>query len=115
MFFSTATHDIQSVTVTSVRDDSEIIVTAEFVKNTTARGCFVVLQSENEYTADVFRALLRPGPNTTLLTSTISDAPSSTYRALFYDLEQDGLPNRSPAYEPNNVITVNRNGESISN
>ncbi|CAI8033355.1 hypothetical protein GBAR_LOCUS18816, partial [Geodia barretti] len=103
------THDVQSATVTSVRDDGEIIVTAEFLKNTTARGCFVVLQSGNESTADVFRALLRPGPNTTLLTSTISDTPSSTYRALFYDLEEDGLPNRSPAYEPNNVITVNRN------
>ena len=75
---------------------------------------FVVLQSGNESTADVFRALLRPGPDTTL-TSTIGDTPSSTYRALFYDLEQDGLPNRSPAYQPNNVITANRNGESIAN
>ncbi|CAI8047490.1 hypothetical protein GBAR_LOCUS26247, partial [Geodia barretti] len=103
------THDVQRATVSSVRDDSEIIVTAEFLKNTTARGCFVVLQSGNESTADVFRVLLRPGPNTTLLTSTISDTPSSTYRALFYDLEEDGLPNRSPAYQPNNVITVNRN------
>ena len=90
-------------------------MTAEFLKNTTARGCFVVLQSENKSTADVFRALLRPGPNTTLLTSSISDTPSSTYRDFLYDLEQDGLPNRSPAYEPNNVITVNRNGESIAN
>ncbi|CAI7992180.1 hypothetical protein GBAR_LOCUS937, partial [Geodia barretti] len=107
------THDVQSATVSSVRDDGEIIVTAEFIKSTTARGCFVVLQSGNESSADVFRALLRPGPNTTL-TSTISDAPSSTYRALFYDLEQDGIPNRSPAlYEPNNVITANRN-EAVS-
>ena len=106
---------MQRATVSSVRDDSEIIVTAEFLKNTTARGCFVVLQSGNESTADVFRALLRPGLNTTLLTSSISDTPSSTYRAFFYDLEEDGLPNRSPAYEPNNVITANGNGESIAN
>ena len=75
----------------------------------------MVLQSGNEATADVLRALLRPGPNTTLLTSTISDAPSSRYRAFFYDLEEDGFPNRSPAYEPNNVITGNRDGESIAN
>ena len=106
---------MQRATVSSVRDDGEIIVTAEFLKNTTARGCFVVLQSGNESTADVFRALLRPGPNTTLLTSTISDTSSSTYIAFFYDLEEDGLPNRSPAYQPNNVITANRNGESIAN
>ena len=74
-----------------------------------------MLQSENDSTADVFRALWRPGPSTTL-TSTISYVPPSTYRAYIHDLEEDGLPNRSPAYQPpNSVITTEGSGETIGN
>ena len=74
-----------------------------------------MLQSENDSTADVFRALSRPGPSTTL-TSTISYVPPSTYRAYIHDLEEDGLPNRNPAYQPpNSVFTTKGSGETIGN
>ena len=100
-----ATFDVQNATVNAAGNG--IIVTVNFIANTTATGCFIVLQSEDG-SPDEFRALLRPESETTLV-ATIDNVPPSTYTALFYDLEQDGLPNRNVAYEGSQT-TVARAG-----
>ena len=108
MFSSlTATFDVQRATAGAI-GSGQIIVTEEFVTNSPARGCFILLQSEDG-SPDVFIALLRPGSDNT----TISNIPPSTYSVIFYDLEQNGLPNERPALEPNNTVTVEGTGEGI--
>ena len=88
--------------------DSSTIVTAEFIVNSTARGCFLVLKSEDG-SPDEFRALLRSHPNSPLM-GTIDDFLPSVYSIFVYDLEESGLPNGNPAYEQYNKITVERTG-----
>ena len=104
----TATFDVQSIAVTAGVD--EFLVTVEFITSTTARGCFMVLESEDG-SPDEFRALLRTDSSTTLVT-TIDNVPPSTYTPLFYDLEQDGLPNMNLAYEQSTIVTVDRTAGS---
>ena len=100
IFLSTAaTFDVQNATVNAASNG--IIVTVNFITNTTATGCFIALQSEDG-SPDEFRALLRPESETTLV-ATIDNVPPSTYTALFYDLEQDGLPNSNVAYVGNQI------------
>ena len=94
-----------------VVDSNSINVTGEFITNSTARGCFLVLRSEDG-SPDAFRALLRSQPDSALM-GTIDDLVSSTYTLLVYDLEQSGLPNIHPAYEVNNNFTVNRTGKGL--
>ena len=84
------------------------IVTAEFIINSTAKGCFLVLRSEDR-SPDEFRAFLRSQPNSPL-TGLIDDLLPSVYSILVYDLEESGLPNGNPAYEQHNKITVERTG-----
>ena len=97
-----ATFDVQNATVNAASNG--IAVTVNFITNTTATGCFIVLQSEDG-SPDEFRALLRPESETTL-EATIDNIPPSTYTALFYDKEQDGLPNSNVAYEGNQVTVA---------
>ena len=106
---TTATFDVQSATA-DVTGDNEVTVTGEFIKNTTATGCLLVLQSEDG-APDVFRALLRPDSSTTL-TSTVT-VPSSTYTVSVHDLEQDGLPNSRPAYTGSSGVSVHGAGECV--
>ena len=105
----TATFDIQSATVNIAGVDA-ILVTVEFITSTTAGGYFMVLESEDG-SPDEFRALLRTDSSTTLVT-TIDNVPPSTYTPLFYDLEQDGLPNMNLAYEQSTIVTVDRTAGS---
>ena len=107
----TGTFHIQSATVTSAKDDNGIILTAEFIKHSTARGCFIVLQPEDG-SPDVFRAVLK-SKSSTVLTTTIIEIPSSTYNVLIFELQQDGLPNQRLAYEDSKVFDVAWNGESL--
>ncbi|CAI8035406.1 hypothetical protein GBAR_LOCUS19876 [Geodia barretti] len=93
------TFDVQNATVNAAGNG--LIVTVNFIANTTATGCFIVLQSEDG-SPDEFRALLRPESETTLV-ATIDSVPPSTYTMLFYDLEQDGLPNSNVAYERSKI------------
>ena len=108
----TATYDVQSAAADTTKGNNEITLTGEFIENTTAEGCFVVLQCEYR-NPDVFRALLLPNNSSTYVKSTIHDVVSSTYHTLVYDLEEDGLPNSHPAVEQNTTVTVTGNGECL--
>ena len=85
-------------------------MTGEFVSNSAAKGVFIVLQSVDGSSPDVFRAVLRPESGMTL-TDVIAAVPPSTYLPAFYDLEEDGLPNSSPAVEQSNTVIVKGEGE----
>jgi hypothetical protein len=109
-YVSTATYDVQSAAADTTKGtNNKIKLTGEFIENTTAQGCFVVLQCEYR-NPDVFRALLLPDDFSTSVQSTIHDVISSTYNMLVYDLEEDGLPNSHPAVEQNTTVTVMGNG-----
>ena len=87
-------------------------MTGEFVSNSAAKGVFIVLQSVDGSSPDVFRAVRRPESGMTL-TDVIAAVPPSTYLPAFYDLEEDGLPNSSPAVEQSNTVTVEGEGEKL--
>ena len=105
-----ATYDVQRARAVAT-GSNEISVTGEFVSNSAAKGVFIVLQSVDGSSADVFRAVLRPESGMTL-TDVIAAVPPSTYLPAFYDLKEDGLPNSSPAVEQSNTVTVEREGEN---
>ena len=79
----------------------------EFIENTTAKGYFIVFQNMSG-SPDVFRAMPRSEAKTTL-----DDIPAGTYTPVFYDLEQDSLPNESPAYEQTNTVSLDGTGEDF--
>ena len=54
--YSTATYGVQDVT--AIGNGSGITVRGEFISDTLATGCFVVIQSNAE-NLDIYRALLR--------------------------------------------------------
>ena len=105
-----ATYDVQRARAVAT-GSNEISVTGEFVSNSAAKGVFIVLQSVDGSSPDVFRAVLRPESGMTL-TDVIAAVPPSTYLPAFYDLEEDGLPNSSPAVEQSNTVIVEGEGES---
>ena len=92
---------VQNATLTA-SGQNKMDVTMEFIENTTANGCFIVLQN-SPVSRDMFVAVSRSQ-------SSIENIPASMYAVLFYDLEQDGIPNTSPAYEQTN-ITVSGKGK----
>lgn len=87
--FFAATFDVQKATA---KGGFEITMIVQFITNTRAIGCFVVLESDDE--SHVFRILLRNGSN--IMTGLIG-LPPSTYAVYVYDLEEDGYINREPA------------------
>ena len=105
-FDSTATYDVQTAEA-NVSGNNRIEIKVEFIENTTAKGYFIVFQNMSG-PPDVFRAMPRSEATTTL-----DDIPAGTYTPVFYDLEQDGLPNESPAYEQTNTLSLNGTGESF--
>ena len=106
-----ATYDVQRARAVAT-GSNEISVTGEFVSNSAAKGVFIVLKPVDGSSPDVFRAVLRPESGM-ILTDVIENIPPSTYLAFFYDLEEDGLPNSSPAFEQSNTVTVEGEGESF--
>ena len=106
-----ATNDVQRAMAVA-SGPGEIRVDGEFIENTTAEGCFIVLQCEEE-SPDVFIALPLPDDAGTNVSSTIDNIPPSTYTMLVYDLEQDGLPNTHPAQTPSNTVTVDDGKSNI--
>ena len=100
----TATYDVQTAEA-NVSGNNKIGIKVEFIENTTAKGYFIVFQNIISGPPDVFRAMPRSEATTTL-----DDIPPGTYTPVFYDLEQNGLPNKSPAYEPTNTVTVTIDG-----
>ena len=112
-YVCTATNDVQSAAAATTKGtNNKINLTGEFIENTTAQGCFVVLQCEYG-NPDVFRALLLPDDFSTSVKSTILNILSSTYHMLVYDLEEDGLPSSHPAVEQITTVTVLGNGECV--
>ena len=80
-------------------------VTVEYIENTTAKGCFIVLQN-SPVSHDMFVAV--PQSQTS-----IENIPASMYSAFVYDLEQEGTPNTSPAYGQTNYIAVGGKSKKI--
>ena len=66
----------------------------EFMSGSQATGCLVVLQGPPS-SPDIFRALLKTQSQDTV--STTVPVPPSTYTVYGYDLEENGLPNTTPA------------------
>ena len=101
-YLFTATFDIQNFTAEGNGDG--IAVTGDFITDSFAKGCFIVLQS-NETTADEYQAIPRNGLKQTL--SETIEVPSSTYTLYAYDIESDGFPQIIPANIPENErITI---------
>ena len=100
--FPTATFDVQVFTASG--EDSWITVTGEFINDTLATGCFIVIQS-NSSTADIYRALLRQDSEQTV-SGNIS-VPPSVYTVYAYDLEENALPYPLPAISSGTPITIN--------
>ena len=69
-----------------------------------------MLQSEEGF-PDVFIVVIRSTSNTRLTTS-ITNIPPSKYSVLIFELQEDGLPNRRPAYEQKG-LNVTGYGESL--
>ena len=110
LLLTLATYDVHRARAVAT-GSNEISVTGEFVSNSAAKGVFIVLQSVDGSSPDVFRAVLRPESGMTL-TDVIAAVPPSTYLPAFYDLEEDELPNSSPAVEQSNTVIVEGEGES---
>ena len=72
---------------------SEIEIKVWFIRNSLAKGCIIVLQSDVG-SPDEFRVLQRSGSDMTL-TDKIS-VPPSVYTAYVYDLERNGNIDISP-------------------
>ena len=102
------TFDIQNASAV-ISTDRKIEISAQFISGTRARGAFIVFRCINK-TCWEFRAVQRPGPNTTV-TDTISNLPPAAYNVSFHDLEESGLPNTSPAYEQSESVIVAAKGE----
>ena len=83
---------------------SEIEITVNFIGNSFAMGCFVVLQSDNYCSPDEFRVLMRNGSD--LFVTDMIDVPPSTYTLYVYDLDEDGHINEVPAILPEGRIHV---------
>ena len=103
-FLFLATYDVQVASLTA-SGQNKMDVTVEYIENTTAKGCFLVLQN-SPVSPDMFVAVPQSQ-------SSIENIPASMYTVFVYDLEQDGMPNTSPAYEQNNYIAVS--GKSKKN
>lgn len=93
-YFFAATYDVQSVTAT--KGGNEIKIRVQFINNSRAMGCFIVLQS-NDNSGDEFKVLFRKGLQVTV-TDIIKVRSSKTYAVYAYDLEKNGHINKMPAY-----------------
>lgn len=94
-YFSAATYDVQNVTVEVA---NKIKMRVEFIINSDAIGCFVVLQP-HDGSDDIFKALFRNN-----LHFHVIRLPPSAYMVYVYDLESDGHINEMPAYFLNNIM-----------
>ena len=91
---SAATFDVHNLSVT-VGDDGVLEVTGELITDSRARGCFIVLQG-NSSTADVFQIIL--SRELKVVSGTIIISPHLYFNTIYgYDLEENTLPNSTPA------------------
>ena len=104
----TATFDLQNTS--AVEEDNMISVSGTFITDSLARGCFIVIQC-NEDTADIFVAIERKG--TDQIVNESIPVPPSSYIVYAYDLEENTLPHRIPAYSPSPEIIINTPCKSL--
>ena len=105
--FLLETFDVQ--TATAAKADTGINMTGELIRNSLAKGCFVVIQCIAA-NPDHYRALLR-NENGNKVSYTIN-VPSMSYTVTVYDLEENGLPNTMPAVAVDDRIKVPRHGKN---
>ena len=96
----TATYDVQSVSVVEERDG--VLVRGEFITDSRAAGCLLVLQGPSSSSPDIFRTLQR----TQLEQGSIIRVPPSTYTVYGYDIEEDWLPSTMPAVVLDDQISI---------
>ena len=94
--------------MTVTRKGSEIILTGVFAADSSAKGLFVVLQSEDDGSGDEFRAVLRKSQGDSGIT-----VPPSTYTLLVYDLEENALPNENMAFISSEKITMENGKKAV--
>ena len=98
---STATYDVQSVSVVEERDG--VVVTGEFITDSRAAGCLLVLKGPSSSSSpDIFRTLQR----TQLEQGSTIRVPPSTYTVYGYDIEEDWLPSTMPAVVLDDQISI---------
>ena len=92
----TATYDVQSLTMEEGGGGGGggVIVRGEFLSGPRAEGCLVVFQGPPT-SPDIFRVLQRTQSQDSVSTSV--HLPPSTYTVYGYDVEENGLPNTTPA------------------
>ena len=106
---STATFDLQNPSAEGEKDEM-ISVSGTFITDSLARGCFLVIQC-NEDTADIFVAIEREESELTLNESI--PVPPSSYIVYAYDLEENTLPYHIPANIPSPEIIINTPCKSL--
>ena len=106
---STATYDVQDPHVESL-GGGEIKVTANFVDDSRAVGCFLAIQCN--ITTEIRFIALKRRDREQEMSETIS-LPPSNYTVYAHDLEEGAVINTHPAnLDPNNVPMVNVTGTS---
>ena len=78
-------------------------MTAHFINNSIAMGCFLVLQCDDG-SPDEFRVLLRDILEVSM--DAIVDAPSSNYTMYVFDVEMNGDINPKPAVINSTITSV---------
>ena len=104
----TATYDVQSLTVEEGGGGGGVIVRGEFLSGSRAVGCLVVFEGLPT-SPDIFRVLQRTQSQDSV--STTVHLPPSTYTVYGYDVEEDGLPNTTPAVVLEKEISNNIEGQ----
>ena len=98
----TASYDLQNPS--AIEGNGNIVVSGEFITNSSARGCFLVIES-GFGTADIFVAIEREG--TDQIVDEPIPVPPSSYIVYAYDLEENALPHHIPANIPSPEIIIN--------
>ena len=98
-----ATFDVQNPMVESVADNM-ISISLEFIEESSALGCFVVL--EDHFNTNITFVVLKQNAMDSTISQNIS-VSASTYTVYFYDLEDNALPNTHPAVSTLQVVSVN--------
>ena len=84
--------------------DNMITISIEFIEESSALGCFVVLE-DHFVTEDTFVVLKQIAMDSTI--SQNISVSASTYTVYFYDLEENALPNTHPAVSNFQVVMIN--------
>ena len=104
-----ATFDVQNPVVEYVGDNM-ISISLEFIDESSALGCCLVLE-DHFSTEDTFFVLKRNATDS-IISQNIS-VSASTYTVYFYDLEDNAFPNTHPAVSTLQIVSVNGSSKFI--